>query len=98
MSFKENNLKLEFYAYTIFLHFTILPIRKLPARQLNLPEIFAGFRLLMTSLTSQAVSPPLRTTGMNIAFSIYEAGRDFLPKYTQIHHKIVFIVLVKGSI
>jgi hypothetical protein len=31
ISFKENNLKLGFNAYTIFLHFTFLPIRKLPA-------------------------------------------------------------------
>jgi hypothetical protein len=31
-----------------------------------------------------------------MSFSIKSC--DFLPKYTQIHHKIVFIVLVKGSI
>jgi hypothetical protein len=32
ISFKENNLKLRFNAYyTIVLHFTFLPIRKLPA-------------------------------------------------------------------
>jgi hypothetical protein len=30
ISFKENNLKLGFNAYTIFLHLTFLPIRKLP--------------------------------------------------------------------
>jgi hypothetical protein len=30
ISFKENNLKLGFNAYTIFLQFTFLPVRKLP--------------------------------------------------------------------
>ena len=43
ISFKENNLKLGFYEYTIFLHFTILPIRKLPEAT---AEITGDFRRL----------------------------------------------------
>jgi hypothetical protein len=46
ISFKENNLKLGFYAYTIFLHITILPIRKLPAAT---AEITGDFRRLSAS-------------------------------------------------
>jgi hypothetical protein len=41
ISFKENNLKLGFNAYTIFLHFTFLPIKKLPA---TTAEIIGDFR------------------------------------------------------
>ena len=46
ISFKENNLKLGFNAYTIFLHFTFLPIRKLPA---TTAEITGDFRRLPAS-------------------------------------------------
>ena len=40
ISFKENNLKLEFNGYMIFLHFTFLPIRMLP---LTTAEITGDF-------------------------------------------------------
>ena len=47
ISFKENNLKLRFNAYyTIVLHFTFLPIRKLPA---TTAEITGDFCQLPTS-------------------------------------------------
>jgi hypothetical protein len=46
ISFKENNLKLGFNAYTIFLHLTFLPIRKLTA---TTAEITGDFRWLPAS-------------------------------------------------
>jgi len=46
ISFKENNLNLGFNAYTIFLHFTFLPIIKLLVTK---AEITGDFRQLMAS-------------------------------------------------
>jgi hypothetical protein len=46
ISFKENNLKLGFNAYTIFLHFTFLSIRKLTA---TTAEITGDFHRLPAS-------------------------------------------------
>jgi len=46
ISFKENNLKLGFNAYTIFFHFIFLPIRK---SQATTAEITGDFRRLPAS-------------------------------------------------
>jgi len=46
ISLKKKNLKLRFKAYTIFLHFTFLPIRKLPA---TTAEITGDFCRLLAS-------------------------------------------------
>jgi hypothetical protein len=77
ISFKENNLKLGFNAYTIFLHFTFLPIIKLPV---TTAEITRDFRQLpasnvMTSLVDNLIVYPIHQSGMqykNVTFKIVD--------------------------